>query len=223
MTDTASFSSATPGSERAVSPFRAAIATAPGLVLIGASTGGPQALIALMTGLAPIVGRLPVCVTLHMPPDLMPVIAAHVARVCRVETSVVNGPRRLDVGLVHFAPGDRHMKFRRTSAGMEIILSPSVPGEFCKPAVDVMFMSGAASHGARVIGIVLSGMGKDGLAGASGIVAAGGSVLVQDKDSSAVWGMPGAVAKAGLAAAILPPAALARHVVDKVPALVRPL
>lgn len=220
MTDTALLSGAISRAERIVLPLRT-MPPVPGLVLIGASTGGPQALIALMSGLAPIVGRLPVCVTLHMPPDLMPVIAAHVARICHVETSVVTDPRRLDVGVVHFAPGDRHMTFRRTAAGMEIILVASAPGEFCRPAVDVMFKSGAASHGARTVGIVLSGMGKDGLDGAGAIVAAGGSVLVQDKASSAVWGMPGAVVKADLAAATLPPAALARHVVDRTPALAK--
>ncbi len=197
--------------------------TPPGLVLVGASTGGPQALIALMSGLTPIIGRLPVCVTLHMPPDLMPVIAAHVARLCQIETSVVTESRRLDVGVVHFAPGDRHMRFRRTSDGMEIVLVPSMPGEFCKPAIDVMFASGAASHGARSLGIVLSGMGKDGLAGARAIVAAGGSILVQDKASSAVWGMPGAVANANLASAILSPALIAKHVVDRLPVLARAL
>jgi two-component system chemotaxis response regulator CheB len=186
------------------------------LVLIGASTGGPQALVALMSGLAPLVGRLPVCVTLHMPPDLMPVIAAHVARVCQVETSVVTERRRLDVGVVYFAPGDRHLNFRRTATGMDVILVASAPGEFCRPAIDVMFASGAASHKMRTVGIVLSGMGKDGLEGARAIVAAGGAVLVQDKATSAVWGMPGAVAKADLAASILPPAAIARQVIERV-------
>ena len=218
MTTPAMPKAARPDARPIIPPLRAA-STVPALVLIGASTGGPQALIALMSDLAPIVGRVPVCVTLHMPPALMPVIAAHVMRTCRVETSVVTEPRRLDVGVVHFAPGDRHMTFQRTRLGIEILLVASPPGEFCRPAVDVMFKSGAAIQGARTVAIVLSGMGKDGLDGAAAIVAAGGTVLVQDQASSAVWGMPGAVAKADLATAALPPAALAKLVVDRVPAL----
>lgn len=196
-------------------PARCRADAPPGLVLIGASTGGPQALIGLMTGLAPALYRLPICVTLHMPPDLMQVIAGHVARACGVETSIVTTGRPLGIGVVHFAPGDKHLTFVRSVGGVDIVLTPGVSGDFCKPAVDVMFASGAASHGSRALGIVLSGMGKDGLAGARAIIAAGGTVLVQDKRSSAVWGMPGAVAKAELAAAILEPAAIAKDVLRR--------
>ena len=187
----------------------------PGVVLIGASTGGPQALVVLIAGLAPVLTHLPVCVTLHLPSDLMPVIAAHVARTCKVQTEVVVGDRRLDPGVVYFAPGDRHLSFARGGAGVRILLAPGMPGDVCRPSIDVMFKSAAATHGARALGIVLSGMGKDGLEGARAIVAAGGSVLVQDKATSAVWGMPGAVAKANLAAAVLAPAAMAREVVAR--------
>ena len=193
----------------------------PAVALIGASTGGPQALVALISGLTPVLSRLPICVTLHMPHDLMPVIAAHVARVCGVKTSVVVAGRRLDADLVHFAPGDQHLTFLRSGPDVDLVLVPGRSGDFCKPAIDVMFTSGAACHGARTLGIVLSGMGKDGLAGARAIVAAGGEVLVQDKASSAVWGMPGSVAKADLAAAILDPAAIARHVLARVAPLTR--
>ena len=188
----------------------------PGLVLIGASTGGPQALVVLVAGLAPILALLPVCVTLHLPADLMPVIAAHVARTCRVPTEVVVGDRRLDPGLVYFAPGDRHLSFARAGRGTSILLAPSLPEDICRPSIDTMFKSGALSHGMRALGVVLSGMGKDGLEGSRAIVQAGGNVLVQDKATSAVWGMPGAVAKANLAAAILPPAEMAREIIARV-------
>lgn len=187
----------------------------PGVVLIGASTGGPQALVVLVAGLVPVLAQLPVCVTLHLPADLMPVIAAHVARTCKVQTEVVLGDRRLDPGLVYFAPGDRHLSFARIGAGVGILLAPGTPSDVCRPSIDFMFKSAAATLGARALAIVLSGMGKDGLEGSHAIVAAGGHVLVQDKSTSAVWGMPGAVAKANLAAAILAPAEIAREIVAR--------
>lgn len=187
----------------------------PAVLVVGASTGGPQALVALIAGLAPHVARLPICVTLHMPRDLMPVIAAHVARRCGVAAQVVTAPCRLTAGSVNFAPGDRHLVLGRTATGYEMSLTASLTRDFCQPAVDVMFASAAKTFGARTLAVVLSGMGKDGLAGAQAIDQAGGTVLVQDGASSAVWGMPGAVDKAGLAAAVLPPDALAREVVRR--------
>ncbi len=187
----------------------------PGVLVVGASTGGPQALVTLIAGLAPHVARLPICVTLHMPRDLMPVIAAHVARRCDVETRVVTTPCTLVAGLVHFAPGDRHLVLGRTATGWALSLAASASRDFCQPAVDVMFESAAAAFGPRTLAVVLSGMGKDGLAGARAVVKSGGAILVQDDASSAVWGMPGAVAKEGLAAAVLPPEAIAREVVRR--------
>lgn len=169
----------------------------------------------LIAGLAPHVARLPICVTLHMPRDLMPVIAAHVARRCDVETRVVTTPCTLVAGLVHFAPGDRHLVLGRTATGWALSLAASASRDFCQPAVDVMFESAAAAFGPRTLAVVLSGMGKDGLAGARAVVKSGGAILVQDDASSAVWGMPGAVAKEGLAAAVLPPEAIAREVVRR--------
>ena len=194
-------------------PVRQPYAMKPDVLLIGASTGGPQALVVLIAGLAPVIERLPVCVALHLPSDLMPIIAAHVARTCGATTEVVQGDRNLAPGIVYFAPGDRHLAFKRSGAKVGLTLTRAAPGDLCTPAIDVMFKSGASCYGARTLGVVLSGMGKDGLEGARAIVAAGGSVLVQDKATSAVWGMPGAVAKADLAAAILAPAAMARDIV----------
>ncbi len=196
------------------------LAFAPELLLVGASTGGPQALIALITGLAPHVNRIPVCVTLHMPADLMPVIAAHVARVCRIETCVVTHRHALQAGIVHFSPGDRYLAIERLDHGFAITAATATSHDPYVPTVDMMFLSGAKSHGPCALGIVLSGMGKDGLAGSRAIVAAGGVVLAQDKASSAVWGMPGAIAKADLASAVLAPAALARDVVARLRPLV---
>ena len=185
----------------------------PGIVVIGASTGGPQALVVLLATLAPVLAQLPVCVTLHLPTDLMPVIASHVARTCRVPTEVVAADRPLDAGIVYFAPGDRHLAFERCGGAAGIVLAPVMPHDACRPAVDVMFRSAALSHGAATLGVVLSGMGKDGLEGARAIVKAGGKVFAQDKETSAVWGMPGAVVAAELAAAVLEPEAIGREIV----------
>ena len=187
----------------------------PGILVIGASTGGPQALIQLVAGLAPILARLPVCVTLHLPSDLMPVFAAHVARTCGVSTEVIGGDRPLDTGVVYFTPGDRNLAFASIGAGLGMLLAPCQPVDACKSSIDIMFKSAALSYGARVLGVILSGMGHDGLEGSRAIVAAGGTVLVQDTATSAVWGMPGAVAKAELAAATLAPAAMAREIIAR--------
>ena len=196
---------------------RTRVPAAPTIILVGASTGGPQALITLIEDLAGIVPLVPVCVTLHMPANLMPIIAAHVIRVCNVAAHVVARRTLLAAGIVYFAPGDRHCAFERSEHGVDVFPVEGSPEDTCRPAVDVMFTSAAASHGSRALGIVLSGMGKDGLDGARAIVAAGGSVIVQDKESSAVWGMPGVVAKAGLASAILDPKGLAADVIRRLP------
>ena len=205
--------------DAAFSPRSAAsaakVVTRPGIVVIGASTGGPQALITLISKLGSALPFVPVCVTLHMPRDLMPVVAAHVQRRCGVKTKVIEAPCPIDRGVVHFAPGDKHLDFRRTADGVEMSLLPAPSRNYCKPAIDTMFTAAARVFGPRAVGIVLSGMGEDGLAGARAIAAAGGILLVQDKATSAVWGMPGSVAKAGLAAAVLPPNAIADEVMRR--------
>lgn len=188
----------------------------PSLILIGASTGGPQALVALISDMTDVLPYISVCVTLHMPPDLVPVIAAHVTRKCGATTRVVTDRTVLEKSVVHFAPGDRHLEFAKNRTGIDIVPTAKKTRDFCKPAIDTMFTSGATVMGSRTLGIVLSGMGTDGLAGARSISTAGGIVLAQDKGSSAVWGMPGAVAKANLSAATLPPGELAREVARRV-------
>ncbi len=207
---------ASPQRRRPLVPARASRAPiVPTIVLIGASTGGPQALLTLIKDLAGVLPLVPVCVTIHMPADLMPVIAAHVTRVCNVAAQVVERPMPLSTGIVYFAPGDGHCAFKRSERGVDVVPVGGSPGDACRPAVDVMFASAADSHRSRALAIVLSGMGKDGLTGARAIVAAGGCVIVQDKASSAVWGMPGVVAKADLASAILDPRGLAADVIRR--------
>lgn len=187
----------------------------PGVVVIGASTGGPQALVELLSALGDVPERVPVCVTLHMPPDLMGLVAGNVARQCCLATRVVEASCPLQVGVVYFTPGDRHLCFARSVDGVVLSLAAAPSRAHCKPAVDRMFSEAARVFGGRTLGVVLSGMGEDGLAGAHAIVAAGGTLLVQDKASSAVWGMPGAVAKAGLAERIASPGGIAQEVLRR--------
>ncbi len=102
------------------------------------------------------------------------------------------------------APGDYHMLTERRGDAVRVCLSQSPPENFCRPSVDPMLCSLAAIYGQRLLAVILTGMGSDGLRGARATVEAGGSVIVQDEASSVVWGMPGAVAQAGLSAAVLP-------------------
>lgn len=200
---------------RQARPLRTSTAHIPRLVMIGASTGGPQALVELLGALEPALPLVSVTVALHMPPDLMPLIAAHVSRTCGMKTHVVQERVPLARGLVYFAPGNRHLGFVRGGVTMEIMPTTAPLRDVCKPAVDVMFASGAAAIGPQALGIVLSGMGTDGLDGARAIVEAGGSVIVQSRETSAVWGMPGSVVKADLASAVLSPAALGRELLRR--------
>ena len=122
-------------------------------------------------------------------------------------------------GRVLVAPGDQHLRFRRSvEQGGQVLatLDRGTPENYCRPAVDVLFRAVVEQYGGNVLGVVLTGMGQDGARGAAGIVAAGGAVLVQDEATSVVWGMPGAVAAAGLADEVLPLDAMAGAIVQRV-------
>ncbi len=107
-------------------------------------------------------------------------------------------------GRIHIAPGDRHLTIRNEAGALRARLSSDPPENFCRPAVDPMLRSACAATEGRVLAVILTGMGQDGLAGTRAIVEAGGAALAQDEATSVVWGMPGAVARAGLCAAVLP-------------------
>jgi two-component system, chemotaxis family, protein-glutamate methylesterase/glutaminase len=196
-------------------PLRRFAALTPRVIAIGASTGGPQALSALLARVAPRLGATPVVVVLHMPRDFTPVVANDIARLTGLPTSSPQNGERLEPGHIYFAPGDIHMKVVRIGQTHALAYSDAPPENFCKPAVDVLFRSVADAFGPGALGIVLTGMGADGLAGSKRIVEAGGSVVVQDEASSVVWGMPGEVARAGLASAIAPIGGLADVVCDR--------
>jgi two-component system, chemotaxis family, protein-glutamate methylesterase/glutaminase len=179
----------------------------PRIIAIGSSTGGPQALAAVLDPLAPLLARVPVVVAQHMPPMFTTVLAERLGRSTgrKVREGVDGEP--IKPGVIYIAPGDRHMTV--SANGQSLRLSDEPPVHYCRPAVDPLFGSVAASYGPAALGVVLTGMGSDGAAGARAIADAGGSVIAQDESSSVVWGMPGAAVAAGACAATLPPAAIA--------------
>jgi two-component system chemotaxis response regulator CheB len=142
---------------------------------------------------------------------------------CALTVAEATTATPLRPGHVLIAPGDFHMRVRTTKGTVHAYLDQGTPENYCRPAVDVLFRSVAETYGGRVLGVVLTGMGADGARGSSDIVRAGGSVIVQDEATSVVWGMPGAVAAAGLASRQLPlsevaPAVLSRLFAGRRPA-----
>ncbi|TPG49099.1 chemotaxis protein CheB [Sphingomonas glacialis] len=191
----------------------AALATAQGfdIVAIGASTGGIHALATLLREL-PASFPLPILITQHLPGSFMPFFAAQVAVMADRPCDVAHDSMRIRPGRTIVAPGDAHMRVVSTGDGAAIRLTSEASKSGCMPSVDPMFDSLADVYGARALGIVLSGMGRDGSEGARRLADRGGVIVAQDRASSVVWGMPGAIAAAGLATALLPPAELGRLV-----------
>jgi two-component system chemotaxis response regulator CheB len=177
----------------------------PRCILIGASTGGPEALATLLQALGrDVIERLPIVVVQHMPPAFTVVLAEHLALSSGCPARELSEGEAIRPGMIHVAPGGRHL--RLGAAGLEIVawLDDGPPVNFCRPSADVLFKDAAAVFGPAVLAIILTGMGRDGLDGARALAAAGASILVQDEQTSTVWGMPGSVARAGLASAVLP-------------------
>ncbi|WP_454650642.1 protein-glutamate methylesterase/protein-glutamine glutaminase [Bradyrhizobium liaoningense] len=177
---------------------------APKVLLIGSSTGGPQALMSLVTELGPVIDRFPVLITQHMPPTFTTILAEHLARSSRRPASEAVDGEPVKAGRIYLAPGGKHMRVVRSGADAAISLDDGPAVNFCKPAVDPLFTSAIDVWHGNILSVILTGMGSDGMRGGKDIVAAGGSVIAQDEASSVVWGMPGAAANAGICAAILP-------------------
>ena len=178
--------------------------TAPRALVIGSSTGGPQALMSLVTEIGPVIDRYPVLITQHMPPTFTTILAEHLARSSRRPAAEAVDGEIVKPGRIYLAPGGRHMKVVRHHADVAIMLDDGPPVNFCKPAVDPLFASAVDIWQGSTLAVILTGMGSDGMRGGKDIVAAGGSVIAQDEATSVVWGMPGAAAHAGICAAVLP-------------------
>jgi two-component system, chemotaxis family, protein-glutamate methylesterase/glutaminase len=184
--------------------FRPMPLTPPRVLLIGSSTGGPQALNALVAQIDGVLQRAPVLITQHMPPTFTAVLAEHLARIAKRPVREAVDGEEISPGIIYLAPGGKHMKVARRDNIAVIAIEDGPLVNFCKPAVDPLFTSAAEVWGSKVLALVLTGMGSDGLAGAKSIVAAGGHIMAQDEASSVVWGMPGQVTNAGLCSAVLP-------------------
>jgi two-component system chemotaxis response regulator CheB len=176
----------------------------PRVLLIGASTGGPQALNTVITRIGGVLERAPVLITQHMPPTFTVILAEHLARLSKRPVREAADGEEINAGTVYVAPGGRHMKVARRDGVAVTAIDDGEPVNFCKPSVDLLFASAAQVWGGKALGLVLTGMGADGLNGARALVAAGGNMLTQDEATSVIWGMPGQVAQAGLASAMLP-------------------
>ena len=177
---------------------------APKVLLIGSSTGGPQALMSLVSDVGPVIDRFPVLITQHMPPTFTTILAEHLARSSRKPAHEAIDAEAVKPGQIYLAPGGKHMRVVRNGADAAIALDDGPAVNFCKPAVDPLFTSAIDIWHGGILAVILTGMGSDGMRGGKDIVAAGGSVIAQDEATSVVWGMPGAAANAGICAAILP-------------------
>lgn len=179
-------------------------AVPPRVLAIGSSTGGPNALAELLRQLPPSF-PLPIVVTQHMPPVFTRLLADRLAAQVGLPVSEATEGTGLEPGKVIIAPGDHHLTFRKRLGGrVEVVLTQDPPENSCRPSVDPMLRSLVDAFGAGVLAVILTGMGRDGSVGAEVVVRAGGAVICQDEASSVVWGMPGFIAKAGLAERVLP-------------------
>ena len=171
-------------------------------VVIGSSTGGPQALTAVIKRL-PADFPVPIVIVQHMPPIFTRHLANRLNQECALEVREASAGDTLRAGEVLIAPGDFHLEIQRQGVSIRTVLNQGPPENSCRPAVDVLFRSAAKVFGPGLQAVVLTGMGQDGKRGAEAIVHAGGSVIAQDEASSVVWGMPRAVAEAGLASKVV--------------------
>lgn len=182
-----------------------------GCLAIGASTGGLHAVTALLGALPAKIGA-PILITQHLPAVFVPFFARQVEAASGRTVRIAEDGIELRAEEIVLAPGDAHIRLEQKGTRVAVRLDRNAAGSGCVPSVDVMLDSVAETYGPAALGIMLSGMGRDGLAGSRELVARGGTMMAQDRQSCAVWGMPKVVVEAGLARAVLPPAELAAQV-----------
>ncbi|WP_432486379.1 protein-glutamate methylesterase/protein-glutamine glutaminase [Kineococcus esterisolvens] len=186
---------------------RSGAARTPRALVVGSSTGGPEALSSVLAKLPAGLG-VPVLVTQHMPPVFTRMYAQRLDKVSALTVVEAVDGQSVEAGTVYVAPGDFHMEVVRRGSALVVKLHQGPPENFCRPAVDVMVRSAVAAFGGELLALVLTGMGSDGKLGCKAVAEAGGQVVVQDEATSVVWGMPGAVAREGLADEVLPLSAI---------------
>jgi two-component system chemotaxis response regulator CheB len=195
-------------------PLRAVVAGPIACIAIGASTGGLHALSAFFRAL-PAGCTAPILITQHLPASFMPYFAAQITDIAHRPTSVARDGDLLRAGRVLVAPGDAHIRLQGAGRETRIALDYRSAPSACLPSVDPMLEAVAAQYGAQAFAVILTGMGRDGSIGARTLVEAGGEIAAQDRVSSVVWGMPGSVATAGLAATIADPARIAARIAER--------
>jgi two-component system chemotaxis response regulator CheB len=158
---------------------------------------------------------VPILVTQHLPPTFMQVFARQLAVAAKREATVAEDGCVIRPDHIYLAPGDAHMTIEQRGEEVAIRLERGRSTSGCMPSVDPMFRSVGEMFGARALGVILTGMGRDGVDGAARLVANGGSIIAQDEASCAVWGMPRAVLEAGLASAVMPPDKIARRIASR--------
>ena len=174
----------------------------PSILAIGSSTGGPNALFKVIADFKGF--DIPIVVTQHMPPTFTKILAEHITKHAGVPAVEAEEGMKLEPGRVHVARGGQHMLIRASGTDRIITLDDGPMENFCKPAVDPMLRSLIPIYGEKILTVILTGMGQDGLRGSRDVVAKGGRVIAQDEATSVVWGMPGAVALDGICSAVLP-------------------
>lgn len=186
----------------------------PRILAIGSSTGGPQALVEVFKTIGSKLNNIPVVITQHMPATFTTILASHIEKAAERTCREGEDGEPVRAGQIYVAPGGKHMVLVQKAGQTCISLNDGPQINFCKPAVDPLFMSVAEIYGASTLGLVLTGMGHDGANGSRSIAAKGGSVIVQDEATSIVWGMPGATAMTGSASAMLPLGEIGPKVVE---------
>lgn len=177
-------------------------------IAVAASTGGIPAFASFLGNLDPTI-LAPILLTQHLPDAFIAYYAQQIASASKRPVHVARAGMRLAANHVYLAPGDAHLALARVGRHVEIVLDRTPVANGCCPSADPMFAAVADVYGAGAVGVVLSGMGRDGADGAALLRSAGGTVLAQAPESCVVWGMPGAVANAGVANAVLNPDAIA--------------
>lgn len=200
---------------RAPAPVRRRTRRRIEIVAIGTSTGGPNALAEVLPRI-PKDFPVPIVLVQHMPPIFTRLLAERLGSHSAIPIHEGSAGIVLSPGQAWIAPGNFHMTVKRTAAGSRLELNQDAPENSCRPAVDVLFRSVAEVYGESVLGVVMTGMGSDGVHGAQRIRERGGEVIIQDEASSVVWGMPGLVHAAGQADAVYPLEQLSQEITRRV-------
>jgi two-component system chemotaxis response regulator CheB len=191
--------------------LRPAPTQVPDVIAIGSSTGGPQALFEMLGHIGSDI-KQPILITQHMPATFTALLAEHITKASKIPASEGKDGDAILPGHIYVAPGEHHMVVERGKTANYIRLNTDPPENYCRPAVDPMLRSMIKIYGPRLLVVILTGMGADGQKGSAAAVEAGASVIAQDEATSVVWGMPGAVATAGLCSAVLPLPEIASYV-----------